>query len=286
LERQVILAGLLIAAGLLGWTFGVEPRLLGATRLEVPMAGMPQSLDGTRIALLSDLHGAFFGKDQRRIRALLTQARPDLICFAGDLVDYHRGGAEAGARLLAELSEIAPLFYVWGNHDYLSGLPALRAAVAAAGAGQGEVEGGWRSLNLPGGELRVAGSPRSWSRAAPGPAGLVGQARTGASGGTPVIVLMHSPTPGLVEEAVAAGAGVVLAGHTHGGQLRAPLVGAIWVPNQGILPRWAWGLHRVGQSGHLCVTRGLGTSVWPGRFLCAPEVMILTLRAPPASDQE
>ncbi len=90
------------------------------------------------------------------------------------------------------------------------------------------------------------------------------------------VAVVHSPDP--APELIALGYDLVLAGHTHGGQVRAPVIGAL-VTNSSIPPRMARGLFRMG-AGHLHVSPGLGTSRYaPFRFLCRPEAALLELRA-------
>ncbi len=272
----------LVAVALVLWGRFVEPRLLTVTRRTLEMAGLPAGLDGTRIALLADLHGESFGPGQARIRMLLEREQPHVLVFAGDLVDFSRGGLEEGLELLRVMAAQGPVLAIWGNHDHQRDLPAIRAGVAAAGIKVIDLEETLSfALKLAGGTLAFAAMPRSWLRQVAPIRPAVTAARAASPPGSPVVVVMHSPGPEKVDLAAAAGADLIVAGHTHGGQICAPVIGPLWVPGQGIRPPLAWGLHRVAGA-WVFVTRGLGTSVLPIRFLCPPEVVVLTLRSVPA----
>lgn len=263
------------------WARYVEPRILTVTRHEIPVTGLPPALDGTRIALLSDLHGAEFGRGQSSLRAAVERQAPHVIVFAGDLVDANRGGLDQGIAMLKSLTAIAPTFIVWGNHDYIAGVPEIRARIRQAGVEIHDLdESGWATLQLPGGKLLFAGLERSWRSSATGLAEAVRAGRAATGSEPPLIVVVHSPGPNPVGQAVAQSADLVIAGHTHGGQIRLPFIGAIWSPVDGFFSRTAYGLRQL-DNGFLFTTRGLGTSVWPLRFWCPPEVAVLTLR--PAS---
>lgn len=280
--RAIIQAALIIVAAVL-WARFIEPNLLTVTRRTVEIQGMAQGLDGLRIALVSDLHGSRFGPEQGRLRRILERERPDALIFAGDLVDFERGGLAEGVELLSVMASAGPLAVIWGNHDHEYGLPAIRAALAAAGTEYIDLdETPWKALSIPGrGTLALAGLSRSWLRVFQSVDAPARAARAASLPGSPLIVVMHSPGEEKAAHAAAAGADLIVAGHTHGGQLRVPGLGALWVPGQGLRPQLAWGLHRV-STAWLFVTRGLGTTILPLRFSCPPEVVVLTLRAAPA----
>lgn len=260
------------------WARYIEPRLLTVTRHDIPVVGLPEGLDGTRIVLLSDLHGASFGQDQERLRAAVERQNPDAVVFAGDLIDANRGGLDEGIALLKALAPIAPTYVVWGNHDYIAGLPEIRDRIRTAGIRLSDLDDrGWATLQLPGGKLLFAGMSRSWRSSVTGLAETVRAGRASAGKDTPLVVVVHSPGPNPVAQALAQSADLVLAGHTHGGQIRLPFIGAIWSPVDGFFSRTAYGLRQL-EHGYLFTTRGLGNSVWPVRFFCPPEVAVLTLR--------
>lgn len=274
LLRGLVGGGLLLgggAAATQGYRFGVVAQtfaLLGLTR-------------PVRVALLTDLHyGPFIGVGSVRqwVNAALAQ-RPDLILLGGDLLDT--GEAAAQEPLLNELGRLrAPLgvYAVWGNHDYGSfgrygsrrrgpgraDWPQERTRLTAA-----LTERGVTVLRDKGRPLRddlwLGGVDDLWF-GQPDPAGAL---RGAGTRGT--LLLSHNPDLLLT---MTARPGLVLSGHTHGGQVRLPLLGALTVPAD---PRFTMGWVRGPQGVTGYVSRGLGMSGVPLRNLCPPELTLLTL---------
>jgi len=273
----MLVALLLVGGSVLLWARFCEPRLLTVTRTEIVLPHLAPELDGTRLVLISDLHGAAFGPQQELLGRAVAAQNPQAIVFAGDLVDANRGGVRAGIELLAAMAAIAPTFLVWGNHDYLVGVPDLRREIATSGLVVHDLDQGWAALELEGGSLIMCGLAMSWRNGGEGLAEQAQAARAALGQAVPLVVVAHSPGPKALAKAAAGGADLFLAGHTHGGQIRLPLVGALWSPVDGYLPGQAHGLDRL-ETGWSYVTRGLGTSVLPMRLLCPPEIAVLTLR--------
>ena len=276
----LMIAAALLAFGSFVWARYLEPKMLTTTHVDIPVKGLASTLAGTRVVLLTDLHGATFGSDQRILADAVRRQQPQAIVFAGDLIDANRGGLAAGLQMLSVMAQIAPTYLVWGNHDYIGGLQEIQDGIRQQGIAVTELDDAWAILDLPTGRLIFAGLARSWRNGSTGLPALAAEARTMAGTGSPLIAVIHSPGPGPVADAEAAGADLVLAGHTHGGQIRLPFIGALWSPVDGFLSRTAYGLRQI-TNGTLFTSRGLGMSVWPVRFLCPPEIVVLTLRQAP-----
>ena len=86
-------------------------------RITVQSAGLPTAFDGARIAHVSDLHNASFGEDNQTLLQLLRQSQPDIIAITGDLLDSRRTDVETAARFVEQAVQIAPVYYVTGNHE-------------------------------------------------------------------------------------------------------------------------------------------------------------------------
>ncbi len=243
-----------------------RPRLVD---LEVTLPGLPASRDGLTLVQVSDLHlDGTVG--ERRLHQVLDQVlalEPDLVVVTGDLVDSR---VEPARPMLPELRRLrAPhgVLAVLGNHEHYAGAAASRALLADAGY---EVLDNRAVEVAPG--LWVAGVPDARGAAQTGslradlPAALAG-----VPAGAAVVLLQHSPE----EEAAAASAGVglMLSGHTHGGQ--------IWP--FGLLVRTSYrhigGVHRVGPM-TLVVSRGAGLWGPPMRLFAPSDIVRVTLRAP------
>lgn len=249
--RRAIAAAVATGLALMIDAFAIEPRWL-----EVTAHG-----DGAlTVAHLSDLHITGEGALERRVLDAVSAASPDLIVITGDSVTDGRFDAAPVTRTLSALVAQRPrlgVFAVPGNHEDWVGPGALEA-IRAAGVTLLDD----RSVTLEGGRLALHGL----SRARPG------QVQTPGLD----IVLCHYPA--VLPLVARADVELVLVGHTHGGQVRLPLVGALALPfdSGGFDAGW---FERAGT--RMYVSRGVGTSILPIRFLCRPEVAIHRLALPP-----
>ncbi len=259
-------AGLALAGALAGWIGGLAvPRVV---RVEVPLPGLAETVDGLRILQVSDLHlGAMAGRRRiDQIRGLIDETRPEIVVVTGDLVD---GDVAAVRRLLPELRQIrAPrgVFAVLGNHEYYGrgGPEASRKVFGEAGFELLEN----RNIEVAPGVF-LAGVPDDRG------AGQTGHTRAdlhatldGVPNGAAIILLQHSP--GEEETAHELGVHLMLNGHTHGGQ--------IWPFNllvAGPFPHYA-GVRRVGQMVQV-VSRGAGLWGPPMRLFAPSDVVLVTL---------
>ncbi len=251
---------LLIGVGFMWYSF--FPQL---TKINVPVKNLPPSLQGVTILHLSDLHSARFGNGQKKIFNLLRNKRIDIIVFTGDLIDYRRRKLEPGLELLEKAAELAPVYYVPGNHERASGLYEQLKEKLVAGNVHVLDNGTGLSFSTGNGSLTLIG------------VGLNGRVNVDLSklrAKGPVILLSHYPR--VFDTYAGRGVDLILAGHTHGGQVRIPWVGALWVPGQGKFPKYDAGLFEKNGS-YLYINRGLGTSGLPLRLFCRPEVTLVTL---------
>jgi predicted MPP superfamily phosphohydrolase len=282
---------------LLAAAYGV---LIGRRRyrivaVEVPIAGLPPSLDGLRIVQLSDLHiGDFMPRAAiRRAVDLANTLRPDLAVVTGDLITDAEDPLED---CIAELSRLRAPLGVWGcngNHERWAGLEA-RAQALFQRYGMRLLRQECAVLSWRGGAFNLIGvdDQRDRQRAgnrAPVLHGVEALVRPDM----PNILLSHNPDT--FERAAALGIELTLAGHTHGGQLRFALGERQWSAASFITPFVA-GLYRLplGQDAQrsgaetmarrapcafLYVNSGLGTFGLPVRLGVRPEITVLTLRA-------
>jgi predicted MPP superfamily phosphohydrolase len=268
MTRRAVLKGLLAAGvgtatgtGAYGYLYGRHG--LAVTHATLPVNGLPPALSGLRIGLLTDVHRSRWMSDDDVARAvnMLMIARPDLIVLGGDYVtwsDRHYIGPSAEA--LGHLSAPHGVFGILGNHDDDHQMPA---ALAATGV---EVLKDARThVAINGESLELVGI-RFWTKRAIDIEPLT----RGATGTT--ILLAHDPRR--LTEASSLNIPLVLSGHTHGGQVVLPVVGAIAAQK---FPFVA-GTGRRGQT-TIFVSRGIGTVYVPVRLNCPPEVAVLTLQS-------
>ena len=274
-RRWIALAVLAPLAAAGAWSVVGEPDRLVVERVDVSVPRWPAALDGLTVAAVSDIHAGspHVGLAKvRRVVELVNAGRPDLVVLLGDYVIQNVVGgsfvppedtAAELARLRARLGVVAVL----GNHDWWLDGPRVRAALESRGLPV--LENRATPFESNGRRFWVAGISDAWTRRydIPGTLATVPEEE-------PVILATHNPD---LFPNVPARVGLTLAGHTHGGQVRLPLLGRPVVPSE-YGQRYAAGLVRE-QGRVLFVTTGVGTSIIPVRFRVPPVVSLLTLRA-------
>ena len=254
-------AGVGAATGAAAHGFLYERHHLELTRASFPIAGLPEALRGLRVGFLTDIHRSQTVSHEAVVAAvqMLMAERPDLIVLGGDYVtwkdrDYIEPAAEALAPLTAPLGVIAVL----GNHDDDRDMPAALAA-----KGFTVLRDARTRVSVRGEALDFVGI-RYWTYRLPDIARLM-------RGSVPhAILLAH--TPKRLFEAQQLAVSAVLSGHTHGGQIVLPAIGAVAAREFPVIAGFA---RREGTS--IFVSRGVGTVYVPVRINCPPEVAVLTL---------
>ena len=250
-------------------------RAPAVSRREVALPGLPAERDGTVLVAVSDLHlGTLLGERwwQRRV-AQIEAERPDLVAVVGDLVD---GNAEHVERMVPALQRLRAPLGVWavtGNHEYYAGLD--HSVRVLEDAGFAVLRDRWQEA-APG--LIVAGVDDATARRQFAPqgassAGLPASAlELALSGRPPGATVLLSHTPWAVEKAAQLGAGLMLSGHTHDGQ--------IWPFNYLVALQYPFvgGAYEVGGM-RLIVGRGTGTWGPPLRLWKRSEILRITLRS-------
>lgn len=268
--RWVLALCLALGAGLLalGWHGATRDPVV--RRATVALPGWPAGAPPLRLLLLTDLHVAGPDMPPARLARIVAQAnalRPDLVLIAGDLVSdkrvaTHRYPLNEAVAPLARLRAPLGIVAVLGNHDYWRDAPAARRALRRAGATVLADQAARR------GRLVIAGADDAFTgrfRADKLSAAIA--ARSG-----PVVVVSHSPD---VAPALPARAALVLAGHTHCGQIVLPLVGAP-ATFSAYGERYRCGLVReVGRT--IIIGAGLGTSILPFRIGAPPDLWLVTV---------
>ena len=260
--KTLTATGAAALAGVGSYGYVLERHALELTREDVPVFGLPASLAGLRIGLITDIHRSYWVSHDDVTQAVtrLMNERPDLIVLGGDYVtwgdrDYVQPSAEALQRLAAPHG----VFAILGNHDDDHD---MAAALTARGI---EVLKDARTRVVVKGEALDLVGIRFWTKRSADIGSLV----RGATG--TVILLAHDPRR--LFEAATFDIPLVLSGHTHGGQVVLPLVGAVAASKFPVVA----GIGRRGKT-TMFVSRGVGTVYVPVRVNCPPEVAVLTLQ--------
>ena len=255
---------LLIILGIaaLLWGFGVEPKLL---KTSVYRIRQPE-LAGLKVVFASDFHVA--PGHERRLRKIvgrIAAQQADIILLGGDFVKGHRFEKsmpiEKIALILAGLHAPLGVYAALGNHDWRRDGAHIADVLQQQGIVVLENEN--RRINRSGGSFWLAGLADCNMRRPDVRKAL-------ENTGNPVLIMTHSPD---VFPQVPARAALTLAGHTHGGQVVLPGLGALIVPSV-FGKKYEGGL--IDENGkRLLVSRGLGTSLLPVRFNCRPEIVVV-----------
>ncbi|HEY7614378.1 MAG TPA: metallophosphoesterase [Gemmatimonadales bacterium] len=249
------------------------------TRLPILVPGLPAALAGVTIAQVTDLHLYQPEPHPAALRALaiLQRERPDLLVLTGDQWD-HPGGETGYVAWLRARPAGLPALAVLGNHEYAMGrgtrTEIIRTAERIHQRGDAELlVNRRRAVRLRSGSLTVLGLD-DLRHGDPRPE-LFAEVLDSAE---PQLWLFHEPgqadRPGWPASATPA---LMLAGHTHGGQIRLPLVPALTPSGSGA---YVAGLYRTPR-GPLYVSRGVGASGPRIRYRCPAEVALFELRAAP-----
>jgi predicted MPP superfamily phosphohydrolase len=249
----------------LAWELGAG---IEVTQQQIGLSELPEVFQGFRVVQISDIHhGLFFPLSAVR-DAVETANRmdADVIALTGDFVTYSRAYIEPVAHMLSELRARHGVFAVLGNHDYRVGAEAI---VRALRRQRIEVLRNRHTvLRRRGQALHLAGID-DYGYGADLPRALQGIPR-----GAATLLLAHNPR--IIRQAARHRIGLVLSGHTHGGQVNLPVLGTIYGRSPGAL-RYRSGWDRLGAT-QIYVSRGIGTVVLPLRVRCRAEIPHLELQ--------
>jgi len=234
------------------------------TEHTVTVPHLPESLRGLRIVQLTDLHRSKLTPDTRLHHAIAraNQACPDLILLTGDYVSKERADILPCAQILAPLRARLGVYAILGNHDYYVDGPAVACALERLGFTlllnrSDRLDNGLRLVGIDDDRHKHTDVKRAFAGVAPT---------------DPTLVLVHNPA---LVELFSDRTCVALAGHTHGGQIKLPLLTRREVRRIGA-KHYRAGWYTVGNA-RLYVNRGLGQVGVPFRFLCRPEIALFTL---------
>ena len=228
-------------------TFALEPHRLNITG--VRFSEKPVS----RFVVWSDFHYSGDAEYAEKVIETINGLRPEFVCFLGDVID-NRDFHEAALKFISKIH--SPVYGVPGNHDYSCHSPfALNRKIFEATGGSWLVN---QIVRPPGGKIELCGSAEKFVHFIP------------AQTDRPRVLLTHYPTT--ADATMGRVFSAVLAGHSHGGQVRLPFYGPVHLPRH-------VGHYDMGRfttpAGPLYVNVGVGTFKIPARFNCPPEITVV-----------
>ncbi len=253
---------------------------------------LPPAFDGLRIVVIADIHiGSFHGRNHQieRVVDIVNSQEPDLILFAGDLVNNFTAELDGFIEILAGLESKYGMYSVLGNHDYgdyfqWDSKEAKEDNMKEMIAAHEEIGfrlllNEWDSLVIDGEKIALIGV-ENWGSPPFPQYGDLQKASDGTEHFPFRILITHDPSHW--DEVISNGEiELTFSGHTHGFQFGIEVGNFAWSPSKYIYPRWG-GLYRENNQ-FLYVTRGLGFLGFPGRIGMPPEITVIEIRAAESS---
>lgn len=266
-------------AGLLGYSMFFERTAISVTKLELTFKKLPKAFDGYKILQLSDLHVAHWWTLEKRMEKLMSQVDYDLLTLTGDVAVTARGAKY----LKAFLDRVHPkdgTVAVFGNTEH-KGEYGLSRQADMHKMNMTILENDHLFIERGDDRVAIIGVDDPFKGYDD-----IKEAMRDVPDDVFKLMLVHSPQ--VAREAAEAGTDLLLAGHTHGGQVKLPIFGVIYphIPKHKKLVRGLFGGSELSQilkmdAGDMRVytSRGIGISNLPIRFMCPPEIVLVTLRS-------
>lgn len=260
------------------------------TKYDVKNSKIPESFNNFKIVQISDTHNDYYGDKLIDLTNKVKKEKPDIIVITGDLVDAQRYNVENTLEFIDAIKDIAPIYFVYGNHDigiegdshYTRMVEDLEdRGVIFLNIKKDTITIGEDSINIIGIQdpsvvyaierFAYLESSEEKTRA------MIEEVLEEIEDDDD-FTLMLAHRPEYFEVYTDYNIDLVLTGHAHGGQFRIPFVGGLYAPNQGLFPKYTSGVHSSNNT-EMIISRGLGNSRFPIRIFNTPEIVSITLKS-------
>ena len=258
----------------LGWNI-YQNQFIQINEITIKCETLPEDFAGYKIVQVSDLHNAEFGENNEDLLSLIKEQNPDIIVVTGDIVDSRRTNVQIARDFINNASEIAPVYYVTGNHE---ARVAMEDEIDFIELNENVNVLHNQSVLLEKGEsaIQLIGVDDPDYRAVKDSAEYMDK-RLDLYCDNEYFKILLSHRPELFETYVENEMNVIFSGHAHGGQVRLPFIGGVIAPHQGFFPTYDAGLFYATNDATMVISRGLGDSILPLRINNPPELVVATL---------
>ena len=264
---------LCIIIGFLGYNI-IQNQHFEVNEITIKCETLPDDFQGYKIVQVSDLHNAEFGENNSDLLSAIKEQFPDIIVVTGDIVDSRRTDVQIARNFVNNASEIAPVYYVTGNHearvkveDEIDNVELNKNVIVLHN----------KDILLEKGEsvIQLIGVDDPDYKAVKDSTEYMNK-RLEKYCNNEYFKILLSHRPELFEVYVENNMNIVFSGHAHGGQFRLPFIGGVIAPHQGLFPTYDAGVYTKNHT-NMVVSRGLGDSIIPLRINNPPELVVVTL---------
>ncbi len=273
---------LLILVIILGLWLLWGNKTIGVTSYSITNNRIPENFKGFTITQVSDLHNVEFGKDNSRLIDKIIETKPDIIVVTGDIIDAYETNTQIALSFLESVVEIAPTYYVTGNHEFSVYEDYKVLEVEMKDLGVHVLRDSAEYIEVDGEKIQLIGIDANISKNGgfyvPGTDNINIPQILDDLKADDLYTILLAHRPELFNIYVESEIDLALTGHAHGGQVRVPFLGGLKAPNQeGYFPKYDSGKFIEGES-TMIINRGLGNGQIPVRVNNQPELVVVELK--------
>lgn len=256
-----------------------ENTMLCVSEYNITSDKIAYSFDGFKIVQISDLHNT---KNKKLVKSLILEIKkqdPDIIVITGDIIDSKRYDLQVVVDFLKELKNLAPIYFVSGNHEVWS---KKYDEISAMLINDGVIilDNNFYKITIDGESIYVLGlkDPSFYPDEISNQINYDLEEVINTIDDSNCFKLLLSHRPEMFENYIQTDIDLILTGHAHGGQVRIPFIGGLIAPDQGLFPEYTSGMFSENNTS-MIVSRGIGNSILPFRINNRPELVVVTLKS-------